>query len=429
MRQSRKEDLLWSFPDVPSEFVRQMQDGRSSANFAVLLTYGKELFVRCFHRYGKSYRYAVCEVQRYVFAKDGSVRYGADDCGRWKVRRDFREPIFYYQPYGYADTSYRVLNIDAITKSDMKYCRFEDAPDLLMEYLHLYCKHPNVEYLLESGYKHLVRTVCTGWWGQRNMLKCSSLINWKSNNLLKMLGLSRTEFKLLNGREKLYEAYIAWRDAFPGINPEGLLAITEQFPHESSDLQSFCKLTGFMPDRIARYLQDNHITSHDYRDYLADCQKLQYDLHDTAISMPHDFMVMHTRVSSLIEYKENNAVHRQFMKHKADREWLAFASGGIFIRQPDSISEIVAEGRHLHHCVGGYAERHAKGALHIMFIRRADKPDVPFYTVEVDLLGEIVQVRGLRNCKTTAEVDAFMDAYKDYLAEVFGKKQKVRITA
>ncbi len=78
MRQSRKEALLHSFPAVPARFVHQMQDGKSSENFAVMLTRGDELFVRCFHRFSKNYKNALAEVQRYVFAKDGSVRYGAD---------------------------------------------------------------------------------------------------------------------------------------------------------------------------------------------------------------------------------------------------------------------------------------------------------------------------------------------------------------
>ena len=93
------------------------------------------------------------------------------------------------------------------------------------------------------------------------------------------------------------------------------------------------------------------------------------------------------------------------------------------------MTEIVNEGKLLHHCVGGYANRHAHMKLHIMFIRTTEKPDVPFYTVEVDLFGKIVQVRGQRNCKTTPEVDAFIEAYKEHLAEVFGIKQKARITA
>lgn len=424
MRQARKEALLLSFPNVPARFMHQMQDGKNSQNFAVMLTRGEELFVRCFHRYSRGYQNALAEVQRYVFAKDGSVRYGADECGRWSVRRDVREPVFYQQPYGYADNNYSVLNISAIEKSCVRYCRYEDAPKLLMEYLHLYCKHPNVEYLLKSGYKHLITARCTGWWGQNNRIECSRHINWKSNSLLKMLGLSRTEFKLLEGHEEYYEAYVEWRDVFPKIRPEGLLTIAEQFKHEHGSMQNFCKDTGLKPDRIARYLKSHKILNWEYSDYLSQCRKLQYDLHDTAISMPRRFKEMHTRCSEIVKYNATQEMQKNLADRMAMRQFLEFAFGGLFIRQPVSADEIIAEGKALHHCVGGYAERHANGKLHIMFIRSADKPDVPFYTMEVSTDGSIVQVRGMRNCKTTPEVDALMEAYRDYLAEVFGREKR-----
>ena len=424
MRQARKEELLRSFPDVPARFMRQMQDGKRSENFAVLLTRGDELFVRCFHRYGKSYQNALYEVQRYVFAKDGSVRYGADVYGKWQIRRGVREPVFYTQPYGYADNSYRVLNLDAIKKSCVRYCCYEDAPQMLIEYLHLYCKHPNVEYLLKSGYKHLIVARCTGWWGQNNRIEYSRHINWKSNNLLKMLGLSRTEFKLLEGHEEYYEAYVEWREVFPKIKPSGLLTIAEQFRHEQGSMQNFCKDTGLKPDRIARYLKSHHILNWEYSDYLSQCKRLHYDLNDTAISMPRKFKEMHTRCSELVKYRATQEAQRALAEKLAERERLDFAADGLLIRQPKSVQEIIDEGKALHHCVGGYAERHAKGKLHIMFIRTAEKPDVPYYTMEISTEGQIVQVRGLRNCDPTAAVKAFIEEYKQHLAAVFGREKR-----
>ena len=428
MRQARKEALLHSFPEVPARFMQQMQDGKRSENFALMLTLGEELFVRCFHRYGRGYKNALAEVQRYVFAKDGSVRYGVDDCGKWQIRSEVREPVFYQQPYGYADKTYRVLNPEAIKKSDMKFCCYEDAPELLIEYLHLYCRHPNVEYLLKSGYKHLIAVRCTGWWGNKMYLQCSECINWKSNDLLKMLRLNRAEFKLLEGREKLYETYIMWREVFPKIKPEGLLTIAEQFRSENGTMQEVCKETGLKPDRLARYLKQHNIRTWDYRDYISQCRKLRYDLRDTSISMPRRFKEMHTRLSDLVKYNATQEMQKHFAEHVAKRKGLEFAFGALMIRQPESVQEIIDEGKALHHCVGGYAERHAKGALHIMFIRTADKPDVPYYTMEISTEGKIVQVRGLRNCNPTAAVKALIAAYTEYLAGIFGT-QKARKTA
>lgn len=46
--------------------------------------------------------------------------------------------------------------------------------------------------------------------------------------------------------------------------------------------------------------------------------------------------------------------------------------------------------------MGGYADRHLSGATTILFLRRADKPDVPLATIEMQ--GNIIiQVHGYRN--------------------------------
>lgn len=421
MRQARKDALLHSFPEVPARFMRQMQNGRRAGNYAVLLTHGNELFVRCYHRY---YGGVLVERQRYVFGTDGSVRYGLSNTGGWKILKEFREPVFSQRVYGYTDNSYTVLNPGAVEKSCVKYCCYDKAPDLLFEYLHLYCKHPNVEYLIKSGYAHLITARYTGWYGGTNYLEISKLINWKSNNLLKMLSLNRDEFKLLTGNEKHYEAYIMWREVFPKIKPADLLMIAAEFGYERGTMQRFCADTGLMPQRISRYLKEHNVQKYEYSDYLDQCRKLRYDMHDTAISMPHDFQSIHTRLTAIVKYNATKEMQEQLTQRMEERKPLEFASGALLIRQPESMQEIIDEGKALYHCVGGYAERHATGKLHIMFIRRADKPDVPYYTVEVRMDGRINQVRGLRNCKTTPEVDAFMEEYKQHLAAVFGKEKR-----
>ena len=135
-------------------------------------------------------------------------------------------------------------------------------------------------------------------------------------------------------------------------------------------------------------------------------------------------MLVHTRLSEMIKYNASQEARRKFKENMEYRKRLEFASGGLFIRQPKNMTEIVNEGKRLHHCVGGYAQRHAYGKLHIMFIRTAEKPDVPYYTMEISTEGKIVQVRGLRNCKTTPEVQAFIEEYKQHLAAVFGREKR-----
>jgi len=426
MREERKKELMNRFPAVPDKYMNVITNAhkKGSGNFVVFLTHGDELFARCYHRY---YDGRVTERQRYVFAKDGCCRYGSEYDGSWRIRTEFREPVFCLRSYGYNfDNTYSVLNMEAVKKSCMKYsCIDLYSGHLLMEYLKIYCKHKNLEYLMKAGYgNYILDERTSGYWGGRLSLTYNKDINWKSNNLLKMLNLSRTEFFALKGHENLYECYIHWRKQYPKYKPEELLLLARAFGYENGTAGRFAEKTGLKPHRIARYLVENEVGNIDYSDYLDQCRQLKYNLSDTAISMPHDFETAHTRLSKIISYHHDEVVKENFRSNMAERNVLKYEQGGFIIRQPKSIDEIVEEGAVLDHCVGGYAERHALGKLHILFIRKKDKPDVPYYTMQVSITGNIIQVRGRRNCDMTKAVGRLIDSYKQYLSRIFDKERK-----
>jgi hypothetical protein len=68
------------------------------------------------------------------------------------------------------------------------------------------------------------------------------------------------------------------------------------------------------------------------------------------------------------------------------------------------VAELKAEGKALHHCVGTYAERVANGSTNIFFIRKAEQPDTPYYTLEIGQNGSIVQCRGNKNHNAEGDV-------------------------
>ena len=95
--------------------VYEDMQGKGAANYCVFLTEGKELFVRCYHRYSRGGK--LIERQRYVFAKDGYVRYIYDEYTGWRTASRFREPVFCQGTYGYTfDNSYCILGFDAVEK-------------------------------------------------------------------------------------------------------------------------------------------------------------------------------------------------------------------------------------------------------------------------------------------------------------------------
>jgi hypothetical protein len=434
MKKERKEALMYAFPPVPAKIQRKMEIGKRAQNFCVFLTRGVELFVRCFHRY---YGGELKECNRYVFAKDGCARYiyyGESGHGdRWRVTKYFREPTFFAPGWftGFRDNTYVMYNVDAYRESELKYCELGSFNTVApLEYLRIYVRHPNIEYLVKSGYHHLIRTDYNGWNYQIPTVRIDNLVNLKSNNLLKMLDLNRVEFQLLQGHERYYEQFIFCRLQFPKNKPEDVLMIAQVYGYACNRLQDHCALTGLSPLRLVRYLLNHDVNHGLYHDYLDQCTQLGYDLHDTAINMPRVFHTMHERISALIEVKKTAKLQNIFEENYSKRLCYEYSEDDLIARQPKSIDEIAEEGAALKHCVGGYAERHAKNQTTIMFLRKADNPDTPYYTMEINSNGRIQQCYGYRNNTANnpkpPEIKTFEKHYEQYLQEVIHGKRNHR---
>ncbi len=432
MKQTRKDELIGCFPITPPEIIADMKEGdifgRSrAANFCVFLTNGHELFVRCYHKYSRSNE--IRESQRYVFAKDGFCRYGLNDEGKWKAM-SFREPVFYTGAY-YTDNSYIILNAEAINNSDMRYSRvfeWSNSSVGVISFLRLYCKHPNIEYLIESGYGELI-SVSFDYYYHSNPVDVYGGIDLKSNDLRKMLRLTRTEFKLLQGHEDMFNLYIKYRicrEQLPGLKSEELLEIADS-PFYAYELINCSKAAGTTIMRMFRYLTENNISAVIYRDYIDQCRKLGYDMHDTAIGLPHDLLAVHERYSEIIKYRQSEQDKQEFAKWFDVRKIFEYETDELILRQPKCPDEIIEEGKALHHCVGSYASRHSQGKTNIFFIRKKSDPITPYYTIEVSNTYHIVQCYGYKNnknCEKPDEIKAFEQEYQQYLEELKHEQQR-----
>ena len=150
----------------------------------------------------------------------------------------------------------------------------------------------------------------------------------------------------------------------------------------------------------------------EYADYLDMCEKQHYDLKNSFVLFPKDLQKSHDRVAERIKIKADMKMREDFQAaYKRVKGQLDFEWDGMKIVYPASLDEIITEGHALHHCVGGYVSKVAARKTMILFLRRCEAADKPFYTVEV-LNGEVAQVRGIGNCDATPEVNAFMSRWK-----------------
>ena len=144
------------------------------------------------------------------------------------------------------------------------------------------------------------------------------------------------------------------------------------------------------PMQLFRYLDGQYHCNvpgvyHAWSDYLDQAQILGKALNRRNVLLPPDLGRAHDEVS-----KEYRIRAQRLRKEQQEREELAlkagyeelrkkletkyaWASDGYVIRIPQDAEEIRREGRILQHCVAGYAERHMRGVVVILFLRKEKK--------------------------------------------------------
>lgn len=394
--------------------------------------------------------YYYTETQRYIFTQGLAYRYGREKHGYfdpklnrtvtrytpWTYREKYTEPTWddpgYYHHRGYCP-----LNDDELEGTCLQYAQLDKLDQISMFlYIRFYLKHPNVEHLIKQGFSGKVKS----WFGA-----CQSLIpdwiDWKQSDIRKMLGMNAAELRALRERKVDLDDYHHIRENLPFLTMEecftylpiirnywGYLSIYEE-PEQR-------KILKYLRKQNARYAAGNRlVTIGDYYDYMHECRELRYEWDDREIRFPRCLAEAHTRTSDAVaavrrEQRICEAAHaaqqQRIASEKAARfrEHLGFSDGKLSVCVPASAAAIVDEGRALHHCVGGYAGRHAEGKLHILFIRRNSAPDKPYFTMEVNTDGMVIQVRGLRNCDPPVEVRQLVERYKHYILPLFRKQRK-----
>ena len=96
----------------------------------------------------------------------------------------------------------------------------------------------------------------------------------------------------------------------------------------------------------------------------------------------------------------------------------------LFIRSKMGM-ELTAEGKALHHCVGGYIRDMAEEKTAIFFLRKVSEPDKPFYTLELQKK-RVIQCRTEHNASydRNPDVKNFVDMWMEKVVLKGKKKAK-----
>lgn len=366
--------------------------------------------------YEPDYFYENCYL--YVYERTAMQRFNIKwnaDRGGWgfsPIRSDDSLPIPSWSNPDYSGCI--GVTTDEVYKTDLKYSEvlnFSNSAYEQIAYLCKYVKHNNLEYIVKARFTSIADDVV--------FKRCDkNLINWKSNNLLKMLGIRKEDIE--NARHfncKQLELYQKILKSEPNLKNIGTLTRTISRLGESR-IQNIKELTHLSYKKILNYIHDEGTRLILWNDYLTMVAETPAGIQEV---MPRNLRNAHDRILSEKEFFAKKDENKKIKKRVKELEPLLFGTDNLCMLIPTCGEEIVFEGVALHHCVGGYVQRHADGKTNILFIRRKSEPNTPFFTIEISSDLKIIQCHGYRNGRFNdkpPEVIEFEKQYEIFLEEL-----------
>ena len=392
--------------------------------------------------------YADCETtcheeQRRIFSANGK-EISNFVYGLFK-RREMRW-ILYWKPWYYTCCGIQYKgNVYPYTLSDLS--RHELKETGLREYalrqkkidpgkyLYLWQTYPVLEQIVKAGLFQLVDDILE--------YRATDAIKRKGRKPTDFLSVTKKEFKRLrdmNGGAKELKWLQFEKSSGRIIKDEEIYWMAKE-ELEPKDLQfvldrmSICQVRHYLMKQSEKSGDDISHILQVWKDYLSMAGKLRLDVYDSIIYRASDLQRRHSEAVIQMEEKKKE-IRRRELEEKyvgfqeqliALKEKYEFSAGEYQIVAPKSIDDILYEGDTLHHCVNktdNYFDRIASKESYILFLRKKENPEVPFYTLEVEPNGTIRQKRAEfdRQNKDIDEVTSFLRLWQKEIQKRLTKK-------
>lgn len=359
-------------------------------------------------------------------------RYELDEWTRWQDNRIYDGSYFFY-PTGIEEA----LSGTAMQYADLEgYLEERGHNKNPIYFLEYHARYPVIEFLWKAGYRNIVHNRIFGMdrenrnailWERKKLKECFKFP-------LRILKLMPPEEWSLNDIQRVNDLW----EKYGGKVTDTEIRLVLQ---SKVDIQLWSRATTYAnAGRILKYIKNQtdkrkeknpdkrsisqNDTAQAYRDYLQECEQLHLDLHDKEILFPKDLTAAHNRTMEQVKFEKNKADQEKFQKAVEKLEKFAWGEGEFFIRPAREQMELTAEGKALHHCVGGYIRDMAEEKTAIFFLRKANEPDKPFYTLGLQKK-RVIQCRTEHNASydRNPDVKNFVDMWMEKVVKKGGKKK------
>lgn len=297
-------------------------------------------------------------------------------------------------------------------------------------YMQLWTKYPQIENLtrnrLTPFVKKLIEEATTQTSYTSRVFSISLIkehINVKKVKPTEILGLKKEDLPLANAYKiQTLEFYREILDTKKiKLTPEqlktaesfGISALQDLFEDGTVPV-----IRGLNYLERQRKISGNLITVRYLLDYWDMQKEIQHGLPEE-LKYPKNLQREHDLAVLRKKEKTNREINEKIVAFAQTLDWLAYEDEetGLLIRAAQDQEEMIKEGKFLSHCVATYAKSVSERKTCILFIRKIEAPEIPFFTLEYKD-GKVVQNRGKSNCDRTPEVVAFEAKWIQHIKEL-----------
>ncbi|RDY30312.1 PcfJ domain-containing protein [Lachnotalea glycerini] len=253
---------------------------------------------------------------------------------------------------------------------------------------------PYIEYLIKGRYFRLANEVFT--WGNRDYIDINAE---HLNNLLKLDFQRASRLREIDGGIEALKLLQEEKESGKKVSQDNLLFVNENKVNIELLEQEQTKLSSNQALNYAkRQLEKNKMAVSTfltyYKDYLSMAAEQGMDLTDDIVRRNPRMIEFHNRYleekNREADEKRKTSMRKKFSNIEKDYvsncKRFAWENDDYQIMVPRNAGEIIEEGRQQHHCVGAsdiYMDRMNRGESYILFLRRKESPNLPYYTLEV----------------------------------------------
>ena len=375
-------------------------------------------------------RKSICEpfTRTYDYNWSSYEKRGYSSIGTHRLKDTFLK----YVPWDLFAETYEKFVYTSYSNS---YSFFEMYEIPQIKFLCYYALYPSTERLLKIGLGDFVCSLV-----QNRPMK--RFIDWKANTPKEMFHMNNAEFKEFRTHYQSFDDFKLFQ-LFKGLKK----GITY------TEVHNINKLFGVkyeVTERVAKTVKKynlnlthtlNYISKHTRKsdmshtailwlDYLNFATDLKYDLSRDDVIFPKRLKETHDSASKNLQIQNDKIAFENYKKRYKQLQKMYEYSDGVYqIVIPLGVADIVAEGKILSHCVGGYAQRHVEGFTTIVFMRKCNDLDKRLVTIEVrDKEKRICQNYGYKDRNVTKAEKAFIDKWIAWV-KAGSKRPKKKKTA